>query len=74
MDEQLKLIDAAFLYAETRNSPMHIAGLQILEAPSERRNTFFAEMQRYVADRASMISFMTRRLVASPLGLDHPHW
>jgi diacylglycerol O-acyltransferase / wax synthase len=74
MDAQLKMADAAFLYAETTNSPMHIAGLQILEVPPERRNTFFVEMQRYVAERASTINFMTRRLVDSPLGLDHPHW
>jgi len=74
MDAQLKFADAAFLYAETRNSPMNIAALQILEVPPERRNTFFGEMQRYVAERATMIDFMTRRLVGGSLGLDHPHW
>ncbi len=74
MNAQLKILDAAFLYAETTNSPMHIAGLQILEVPIERRMTFFREMQQHVAARASMIGFMTRRLVASPLGLDHPYW
>jgi WS/DGAT/MGAT family acyltransferase len=74
MHQQLNMLDAAFLYVETKNSPMHIAGLQILEVPVDRRNTFFTEMQRHVAERAPMVNFMTRRLVASALDLDHPHW
>lgn len=74
MNEQLNMLDAAFLYVETKNSPMHVAGLQILDVPVNHRNTFFAEMQRHVAERAPMVNFMTRRLVTSPFGLDHPHW
>ena len=74
MNQQLNMGDATFLYVETKHSPMHIAGLQILDVPIHRRNTFFAEMQRHVAARAPMVSFMTRRVVASVLDLDHPHW
>jgi len=74
MYQQLNMLDAAFLYVETKNSPMHIAALQILEVPVDRRNTFFAEMKRHIAERAPMVNFMTRRLVASALDLDHPHW
>ena len=74
MNQQLNMVDATFLYVETKNSPTHLAGLQILEVPVDRRNTFFKEMQRHVAERAPMVDFMTRRLVASALDLDHPHW
>ena len=74
MNQQLSMVDATFLYVETKNSPMHIAGLQILEVPVDRRNTFFEEMQRHIEERAPMVNFMTRRLVASAFDLDHPHW
>lgn len=74
MHQQLNMLDATFLYAETKHVPMHIAGLQILDIPAAYRFTFFLEMQRHVAMRAPMVNFMTRRLVASPLDVDHPHW
>jgi WS/DGAT/MGAT family acyltransferase len=74
MNRQLNMIDATFLYVETKKSPTHIAGLQILDVPAARRNDFFVEMQRHVADRAPMVDFMTRRLVPGVLDLDHPHW
>lgn len=72
MSNQLNLLDASFLYLETAHSPMHIAGLQILDVPADRRVTFFSELQRHVEERAPMIDFMTRRVVAD--GFDHPHW
>lgn len=74
MYQQLNMVDATFLYVETKNSPMHIAGLQILEPPVDRQDTFFEEMRRHVAERAPMITSMTRRLVASALDIDHPYW
>src|SRR5262245_23783724 len=74
MNNQLNMIDAAFLYVETPYSPMHIAGLQILEVPQDKRRSFFDEIKRHIAARAPAVDFMTRRLVTSPFDLDHPHW
>src|SRR5262245_1684521 len=74
MNHQLNMLDAAFLYVETKQSPMHIAGLQILEVPLEKRHSYFTELQRHIAERAPAVPFMTRRLAATPFDLDHPHW
>ena len=74
MNNQLNMLDATFLYVETRRSPMHIAGLQILDIPRDKRRVFFEELKRHIAARAPSVAFMTRRLVTSPLDLDHPHW
>src|SRR4051812_34542581 len=74
MNSQLNLLDATFLYVETSHSPMHIAALQILEVPRDKRHVFFREMQQHVARRAPSLEFTTRRLVSRTFGLDHPHW
>ena len=67
MNNQLNMLDATFLYVETRRSPMHIAGLQILDIPRDKRRVFFEELKRHIAARAPSVAFMTRRLVTSPL-------
>ncbi len=74
MHRQLNMLDAAFLYAETQHAPMHIAGLQILDVPRDKRPVFFEEMQRHIAAHAPSVDFMTRRVVPGALALDHPHW
>ncbi len=72
--DKLKILDASFLYAETVNTPMHVAAVQHFELPAGREDGFFEELKRYVADRVHLIPFMTRRLKATPLGMDHPIW
>jgi WS/DGAT/MGAT family acyltransferase len=72
--DKLKILDASFLYAETASTPMHIAALQHLEVPPERRDDFFETLKAYIADRVHLIPFMTRKLKTSPLGVDHPIW
>lgn len=72
--DKLKILDASFLYAETKNTPMHVAGLQHFEVPPGMGDDWFPTLQRYIADRVHLIPFMTRRLKTTPLGIDHPVW
>lgn len=72
--DKLGLLDASFLYAETDNTPMHVAGLQHFEVPADQREGYFDRLRAYIAERVHLIPFMTRRLKATPLGMDHPVW
>lgn len=72
--DKLKILDASFLYAETANTPMHVAAVQHFELPKGREEGFFESLRGYIGDRVHLIPFMTRRLKPTPLGMDHPVW
>lgn len=72
--DKLKLLDASFLYAETPNTPMHVAAVQLFELPAGREEGFFESLRSYIEARVHLIPFMTRRLKPTPLGIDHPVW
>lgn len=72
---QLTGLDASFLYLETNNSPMHIAGLSIYDpstAPGGKVR--FKQIVENIASRVHRVPAMTSRLVSVPLRLDHPYW
>jgi diacylglycerol O-acyltransferase / wax synthase len=71
---QLRALDASFLYAETPRMPMHIGSVQIFEIPSERRDRFFTEMKQMVRSRSHRLPYLTHRIANAPLQLDHPSW
>jgi diacylglycerol O-acyltransferase len=68
-------LDAAMLYAETPEMPMHTMGVLILEridgasgaSPFEVMRTLFAE-------RIHLIPTFRRRVVQGPLQIGDPHW
>lgn len=70
--KKLAFLDSGFLYAETPNTPMHIAGLQVFEVPAHKRPGFFEAYRRNVAERLHSLPFLTRRLARTELGIDHP--
>lgn len=72
--QKLGFLDASFLYAETANVPMNIAGLQHLDVPEDQRESFFQSLREYLVDRLHLIPFLTHRLKYTPLGIDHPVW
>ena len=71
---KLGVIDASFLYAETRSTPMNIASLQLLELPPGASTSFYDRLRWYLARRVSRVPFMTRRLKRTPFALDQPIW
>ena len=72
---QLTGLDASFLYLETPNVPMHIAGLGIYDqstAPGGKLR--FKEIIDNIHQRILALPTMTQRLVTVPFELDHPYW
>jgi diacylglycerol O-acyltransferase / wax synthase len=72
---QLTGLDASFLYTETPNAPMHIAGLGIYDqstAPGGKLR--FKEIVDNIHRRVLELPTMTQRLVTVPFDLDHPYW
>ena len=72
-------LDAAMLYAETPEMPMHTMGVLILESEVEpgselgEGSAFELTRQRF-AERLHLIPPFRRRIVQGPLQIGDPHW
>jgi WS/DGAT/MGAT family acyltransferase len=71
--KRLSLGDALFLYAETPETPMHVASVTIFR-PTMPRGDLFARFREHVASRLDLLPSSRRRLEPTPLGIDHPVW
>lgn len=72
-------LDAAMLYAETKEMPMHTMGVLILEPDDPGNGSVegqspFEIAQRLFAERIHLIPAFRRRLVQGPLQIGDPHW
>lgn len=73
--KQLTGLDAAFLYLETPNAPMHIAGLAIYDQSTAAGGKLrFKDIVENVHQRILSLPTMTQRLLTVPFELDHPYW
>ena len=73
--KQLGSQDAGFVYNETPNTPMHIAGLGIYDqstAPGGRLG--HKDIIQYMQDRIHMAPIFRYKYVEVPYGLDKPYW
>jgi diacylglycerol O-acyltransferase / wax synthase len=71
---QLDPWDAAFLYQETRTTPMHICSVShFAPAPDGQRLTL-DDVRSAVARRLLVLPPFRHRIVRSPFGLPRPHW
>jgi WS/DGAT/MGAT family acyltransferase len=71
--ERLSGLDASFLYGETPETPTHTAPLWIFEPPPEG-NSAFESFREHIKARLHLLPFFHRKLVLSPVQLDHPVW
>src|SRR5208337_4433409 len=71
--KRLSMADALFLYAETPETPMHVASVTIFK-PAIQQDDFFARFREHVAARIDLLPSYRRRLEPTPLGIDHPAW
>ena len=72
LDGEIKQIsgtDAAFLYAESPTSPMHIATLNIVEGSLK-----FEDFKKIVASKMHLMPKFRQRLLNVPFNLDYPYW
>jgi WS/DGAT/MGAT family acyltransferase len=71
--DRLSSIDAGFLYAETAESPMHVAGIDVFEPPKAGVNVF-ERYRNHIEARLHLLPFFRRRLCVMPIELDNPIW
>ncbi|MFO1160611.1 MAG: wax ester/triacylglycerol synthase family O-acyltransferase [Reyranellaceae bacterium] len=74
MDQQLSGIDASFLYLETPETPMHVAGLTYFQLPEGFQGSFYQHFRRFFEGRLHTIPIFSKRLAPSLYDLDHPGW
>lgn len=74
MDQQLSGIDASFLYLETPETPMHVAGLTYFQLPEGFEGSFYQHFRRFFEGRLHTIPIFAKRLAPSLYDLDHPGW
>jgi WS/DGAT/MGAT family acyltransferase len=67
-------LDAAMLYAETPEMPLHTMGVVVIGRRRAWRGSPLAEMRRRVRERIHHVAPFRRRLVEGPLQLGDPHW
>jgi diacylglycerol O-acyltransferase / wax synthase len=71
---KLSGLDAMFLYLETQLTPMHVAGLSILQPPPGYQDNPFDAFRAQVASRLHEVPSFCRKLVKTPFSIDHPVW
>ena len=67
-------IDAAFLYLETPEMPMHVGSLNVLDLPKGFEGDFWEELKAHVASRVHLAPLFTRKLALMPFELANPVW
>nr|WHV03943.1 putative wax ester synthase/acyl-CoA:diacylglycerol acyltransferase [uncultured bacterium] len=73
--DKLRFLDASFLYLETPDTPMNIASVQMLALPAGTSATSFCQAQaQHIEARLGHLPVLTKRLLETPLGMDHPVW
>lgn len=72
--KQLSGMDATFLYMETPETPMHVAGLTMYELPEGFTGTFHAHFKKFFAGRVHLIPIFGMKLAKSVMQIDHPGW
>jgi WS/DGAT/MGAT family acyltransferase len=67
-------IDASFLYMETPQTPMHVAGLSTVELPRGFKGNFYEVYKRQIAARMHLFPVLKKKIVPVPWDIDHPIW
>ena len=72
--KQLTGIDASFLYMETENSPMHVAGLTLYEVPKGLKGSFYDHFRSFFESRVHLVQVFNKKLAKTVMQMDHPGW
>ena len=70
--EQLSGLDAAFVYLDAPNAPMHVGGVHVYQPT--RAHFSFEDFRRHIAACIDTSPLFRRRLVQVPLRLGRPFW
>jgi diacylglycerol O-acyltransferase / wax synthase len=72
--ERMSGIDPMFVYSETPVTPMEMAYVCIFDPATAPDGYSFEAVRAVLAERVPTLVPFRRRLMAVPLGLDHPRW
>ena len=72
--KQLSGIDATFLYMETDETPMHVAGLTIYDLPKGFKGSFHKHFTEFFKRRVHLVPIFGMKLAKTAFQLDHPGW
>jgi WS/DGAT/MGAT family acyltransferase len=72
--KQLSGIDATFLYMETDQTPMHVAGLTLYDLPKGFRGSFHKHFTEFFKGRVHLIPIFGMKLAKAAFEIDHPGW
>ena len=73
--QQLSSLDAAFLYLDAPNSPMHVGGVQIYDQSNSPGGIVrFKDILKFYEDRLHLARCFRQKLVRVPFNMDHPYW
>ena len=72
--DHLSGLDAAFLYLETPETPMHVGSLHIYELPAGYTGNFVDDVRAHIARRLHLAPVFRRKLLAMPFDLANPVW
>ncbi len=67
-------IDAAFLFLETPETPMHVGSLHLYRVPARGRAAYFERARRHIESRLHLVPVFTRRVASLPLDIASPVW
>ena len=70
--EQLSGLDAAFVYLDSRNAPMHVGGLHVYQPTSGKFD--FESFRAHIAACLDSSPIFRRRLAQVPFRLGRPFW
>ncbi len=72
--QQLSGLDAAFLFLETPQMPMHVGALHVFELPPGYKGHFLTALRKHIAARLPILPVLRRRLWSMPLNIANPAW
>ena len=72
---RLSATDASFLYAESKDCPMSIASIQILELPEGTSpDAFITSLRTYILARSEQVPYLRSKLQWHQGFMGHPNW
>ncbi len=67
-------LDAAFLFLETPETPMHVGSVHLYQLPRGRRADFFDRARHHLERRLHLTPVFRRRVATMPFDLASPMW
>ncbi|HEX6722767.1 MAG TPA: wax ester/triacylglycerol synthase family O-acyltransferase [Burkholderiaceae bacterium] len=67
-------LDAAFLYLETPEMPMHVGALHVFELPAGYKGRFVRDLRSHMGKRLPIVPALRRKVWWMPLNLTAPAW